>query len=132
MLATKPQPTKILRPIPLLHETYRTPESRINKIIEVVSHDYRITKYQLLGKAKPAEINEARQIAMWLAVRLSGGRLYLIANSFGGRDCHAARRYIRSVEGRMETEPQFKASCTLLYAVCHEIFYPGQSVMVLP
>jgi chromosomal replication initiator protein len=58
---------------------------RISDIQDVVSRRFGLTVADLQGRSRRGRINDARQIAMYLARRLTRKTFIAIARQFGGR-----------------------------------------------
>ncbi|MDX2161353.1 MAG: chromosomal replication initiator protein DnaA [bacterium] len=68
-----------------LLDTYRRPRQYVTlrRVVEVVAEHHRLTADDLVGPRRDGHINNARQIAMYLARELTGASLSQIGDAFG-------------------------------------------------
>ncbi|MEZ4701389.1 MAG: chromosomal replication initiator protein DnaA [Rhodothermales bacterium] len=88
-----------------------TPMSRITleRIMEVVSEEFGIPREHIIGKSRKREVVLARQTVMYFAKALTHQSLKSIGSYFAGRDHSTVIHALRTIEGYMETDPQFSA-----------------------
>ena len=80
----------------------------MDQIQKKVADQFHLTIKDLVGRRRPANIAFARQVAMYLARKLTNHSLVEVGEAFGGRDhgtvCHACK----TVENRIELEPDVR------------------------
>ena len=76
----------------------------IPMIQEVVERFYGITHEEIIGPKRTRNINEARQMAMYLSRRMTDKSFPDIGASFGGRDHATIMHGVKKVEERMNHE----------------------------
>lgn len=77
------------------------PSPRISEIKRVVGSHYGLTNKDLEGDCKLRSHAHPRQVAMFLARKLTKHTLPEIARSFGGRDHSTVFHAVKQVESRM-------------------------------
>ncbi len=86
----------------------------IDQIQKKVADHFHLSIKDLVGPRRPANIAFPRQIAMYLARKLTNHSLVEVGEAFGGRDhgtvCHACK----TVENRTELEPDVRTKLELL------------------
>lgn len=80
----------------------------IEEIKKAVASYYNTALDLLSAKTRRREVVQARQIAMYCCKQLTNQPLKTIGLRFGGRDHSTVIHACRSVENRLDTEPQFK------------------------
>ena len=88
-----------------------TPMTRITleRIMEVVSEEFGIPREHIVGKSRKREVVLARQTVMHFAKLLTHQSLKSIGAYFAGRDHSTVIHALRTIEGYMDTDPQFNA-----------------------
>jgi chromosomal replication initiator protein len=87
----------------ILHEEGRTSVS-VEVIQKKVAEHYDIRLADMTSKRRPENIAFPRQVAMYLARRMTGGSLSGIGEAFGGRDHGTVLHACRLVKDRMEVD----------------------------
>ena len=86
----------------------------IDQIQKKVADHFHLTIKDLVGRRRPANIAFARQVAMYLGRKLTNHSLVEVGEAFGGRDhgtvCHACK----TVENRIELEPDVRTKLDAL------------------
>jgi len=82
----------------------------IEEIQRIVCEYVDVSEEQIRGKTRKREIVRARQIAMYLAKRLTDHSLKTIGLHFGGRDHSTVIHANNTVEDRMEDSEQFRGT----------------------
>lgn len=80
-----------------------TPES----IVEHVSKYYGISKEDIYSTKRPANILNARQVAMYITREMTDLSLSLIGDRFGGKNHSTVLHSINQIETKMEKDPKF-------------------------
>ncbi|MDZ4700046.1 MAG: chromosomal replication initiator protein DnaA [Rhodothermales bacterium] len=88
-----------------------TPMTRITleRIMDVVSEEFGILREHIVGKSRKREVVLARQTVMHFAKLLTHQSLKSIGAYFAGRDHSTVIHALRTIEGYMDTDPQFNA-----------------------
>ena len=81
----------------------------VDEVIKVISDEFDFRENHLIGKGRRADLALARQVAMFLARELTGASLVTIGLHFAGRDHSTVIHACRTVEHKMEADPQFMA-----------------------
>jgi len=97
---------------PLLTEAARS-QLDSSTIQRHVADYYRITPAEIIGRKRTADIAFARQVAMFLCVRLTEMSLKAIGDSFG-RDHGTVIHARKTVENRCETDERVKQTVSFL------------------
>jgi chromosomal replication initiator protein len=87
-----------------------TPLTRITieRIMEVVSEEFAIPRDHIVGKSRKREVVLARQTVMHFAKALTHQSLKSIGSYFAGRDHSTVIHALRTIEGYLDTDPQFR------------------------
>ena len=93
----------------IVHErmTLQSDELSIASIQKVVSDHFRLTQELLIGKTRKQEVAAPRQIAMFLAKRLTKSPLKLIGLHFGNRDHSTVIHAVQTVSKKCESDDAF-------------------------
>lgn len=91
----------------LLHEESK-PTITIELIQKRVAEHFDIRLSDMLSRRRPENIAFPRQIAMYLARRLTGRSLNAIGDAFGGRDHGTVLHACRLVQDRMAVDPKVR------------------------
>lgn len=86
----------------------------IEHVLKIVSKEMRVTERQLIGKTRTMEIAIARQIAMYLSRELTSSSLVNIGLYFGGRDHSTVIHACKTIEKKINTNPELKRTITKL------------------
>ncbi len=81
----------------------------VDEVIKVISDEFDFRENHLIGKGRRADLALARQVAMYLARELTGASLVTIGLHFAGRDHSTVIHACRTVEHKMDADPQFMA-----------------------
>jgi len=81
---------------------------KIEKIQKLVAEAFGIEFADMMSKARPQRIAFPRQVAMFLARKLSGASLKEIGRAFGGRDHGTVIHAVKLVTGRMEDDEDLR------------------------
>lgn len=81
-------------------------------IVDHVSKYYNISKDDIYSTKRRADINNARQVAMYITRELTDISLSLIGDEFGGKNHSTVLHSIKKVEERIETDPKFSQTIT--------------------
>ena len=92
-----------------VQERLLSPESElgIESIQQQVAEHFNLSTDQLKGRTRKQEVAGARQIAMYLAKRLTQKPLKVIGHTFGGRDHSTVIHAVQTVEKKIEQDPSF-------------------------
>jgi chromosomal replication initiator protein len=93
----------------IVHErmTLQSDELSIASIQKVVSDHFRLTQELLIGKTRKQEVAAPRQIAMFLAKRLTKSPLKVIGLHFGNRDHSTVIHAVQTVSKKCESDDAF-------------------------
>lgn len=86
---------------------------QVRTIIKVVCEHYGVSETDILSDRRPALTAEARQVAMWLATKLTD----LSSGAIGrlvGKDSTTVRHGDQKVDRRIEAEPDFRTTVEAL------------------
>ena len=86
----------------------------IEHVLKIVSKEMRVTERQLIGKTRTMEIAIARQTAMYLSRELTSSSLVNIGLYFGGRDHSTVIHACKTIEKKINTNPELKRTITKL------------------
>ncbi len=86
----------------------------IEHVLKIVSKEMRVTERQLISKTRTMEIAIARQIAMYLSRELTSSSLVNIGLYFGGRDHSTVIHACKTIEKKINTNPELKRTITKL------------------
>ena len=86
------------------------------RIIRTAASRHGLSAAALAGSGRSRQIVEARNLAMYLARRLTRSSFDTIGTAFGRRDHTTAMRGVRAVEARMTTDAAFAADVERLLA----------------
>ncbi|MFH1572264.1 MAG: helix-turn-helix domain-containing protein, partial [Gemmatimonadota bacterium] len=79
----------------------------IESIQRIVAHHFDLTPELLIGKTRKQEVASPRQIAMFLAKRLTNSPLKVIGLHFGNRDHSTVIHAIQVVTKKCAADPSF-------------------------
>jgi len=85
------------------------PAPSVEKIIRVVGTYFVISANDILSQTREARVTRPRQVAMWLARKLTPRSMPEIGRYIGGRDHTTVLHAVRKVNQVMEADPAFKA-----------------------
>jgi chromosomal replication initiator protein len=85
----------------------RAGQVTLQQIIDVVTKFYNVKLSELQSKRRHKSITEPRQVCMYLARKHTRFSLQEVGAFFGGRDHTTVMHSIKTIEERMEQEPQF-------------------------
>ncbi|MCX7866801.1 MAG: chromosomal replication initiator protein DnaA [Limisphaera sp.] len=91
----------------ILHEEGRSTVT-IDRIMKVVAERYDIRLSDMTSRRRPENIAFPRQVAMYLARRLTGLSYSAIGEAFGGRDHGTVLHACRLVKDRMDVDSQVR------------------------
>ena len=74
---------------------------KVEDIIRAVCHEFGVSKIDLIGCRRNREIVRPRQVAMYLAKKVTGRSLPEIGRRIGGRDHTTVLHGIRKIEARV-------------------------------
>jgi hypothetical protein len=108
----------------VIHVPQRPPEQpaeprsawSLARIIRTAASRHGLSAAALAGSGRSRQIVEARNLAMYLARRLTRSSFDTIGAAFGRRDHTTAMRGVRAVEARMTTDAAFAADVERLLA----------------
>ena len=108
----------------VIHVPQRPPEQpaeprsawSLARIIRTAASRHGLSAAALAGSGRSRQIVEARNLAMYLARRLTRSSFDTIGTAFGRRDHTTAMRGVRAVEARMTTDAAFAADVERLLA----------------
>jgi len=86
----------------------------LQSIIDVVTHAYSVKLSDLQSRRRHKSVTEPRQVCMWLARKRTRFSLEEIGGHFGGRDHTTVMHSTRTVEQRMDEDPDFARQMTRL------------------
>jgi len=81
----------------------------LSRLIRATARRYGIAPIHLTGPGRSRSAVEVRNLAMYLARRLTGSSFGVIGQAFGGRDHTTVMRGIRGVEARIAADASFAA-----------------------
>lgn len=87
---------------------------KVEDIIRAVCHEFGVSKIDLIGCRRNREIVRPRQVAMYLAKKVTGRSLPEIGRRMGGRDHTTALAAIRRIEELVKTDAALAAKVTNL------------------
>lgn len=91
--------------------------SRITRIKTVVCLHYGINVDQVNSRAKPQEVNEARQVSIWISHKLCNAMDHIISKSF--KRTRASIKYsIKTINNRLEVVKGFRDLVDMLTDKC--------------
>lgn len=85
-----------------------TPDS----IIDHVSRYYNISKDDILGEKRRADISHARQVAMYIIREMTDMSLSMIGDEFCGKNHTTVLHSINNISKKMDTDPKFNQTIT--------------------
>lgn len=77
----------------------------IDRIKRAVARDCNLSIIELISDRRLAQLVQARQIAMYLAKRLTAHSLPAIGRQFGGRDHSTVHHAVHQIERLIQTDP---------------------------
>jgi chromosomal replication initiator protein len=86
----------------------RKPVSSPEKIQEEVARSWRVRAESLCSKTRTRNVTEARHVAMYAIRQILALSLKEIGGLFGGRDHSTVLYSIQKIEGRLESDPEFR------------------------
>lgn len=113
-LGGKPLNVQTAREILATSGSHNQRPLQISEILDAVSKHYGIRLQELLGRKRTRSISQPRQIAMYLARKLTPLSLEEIGMHFGGRDHSTVLHAERSVEEDRGVSPELSATLTQL------------------
>ncbi|MBK9127632.1 MAG: chromosomal replication initiator protein DnaA [Phycisphaerales bacterium] len=113
-LGGKPLTVQTAREILSTSGSHNQKPLQISEILELVSKHYGIRLQELLGRKRTRSISHPRQLAMYLARRLTPLSLEEIGMHFGGRDHSTVLHAERSIDTERTTDPDLAATLTQL------------------
>lgn len=112
----EPEPTQIPDPIPNLPVPPPLSGNKVEQIKRIVCRRYNLTKEAIDSHGRTMKLVLPRQIAMYLARKLTNYSLNEIGRRFGGRD-HATIHYaFHKVEGLVATDEKLAAQIAEMQA----------------
>ena len=113
-LGGKPLTVQTAREILATYGNHNQRPLQVSEILEAVSKHFGIRLQELLGRKRTRSISHPRQVAMYLARKLTPLSLEEIGMHFGGRDHSTVLHAERSVEGNRATDPALSQSLAQL------------------
>lgn len=104
---------------------------KITAIQHVVARQYNISLVDLLSHRRTAAIVGPRQIAMYLAKRLTLKSLPEIGRRFNGRDHTTVLHAVRKIEGLLEHDADVSHEINVLETLLKPAALPGEQVEVV-
>ena len=86
----------------------RHKEITLEGIIEIVSEHYGISMDKILSRSRKRDIVSARQLAMYLAKKMTKNSLKVIGEEFGGKDHTTVLYACRAIDNLIHTDRQFR------------------------
>ncbi len=86
----------------------RDSQTSIENIASVVCEQFKITEAQLMSKSRRKDIAQARQVAMWLAKRMTEKSLAEIGLNLGNRNHATVFHAIKQVNEQMQYDAVFR------------------------
>ena len=83
---------------------------RVSEILEAVSSHFGIRLQDLLGRKRTRSISQPRQIAMYLARKMTDSSLVSIGEKFGGKDHATVLHSIRKIESELNVKKELKST----------------------
>ncbi|MBI1260060.1 MAG: chromosomal replication initiator protein DnaA [Chloroflexi bacterium] len=89
---------------------YRRPREHITlaQVLDLTARHHGLTVEELVGKRRTSDINQARQIAMYLAREFTNASLPQIGDAFGGRTHSTVLHSCNKIAEDMEHDPQVR------------------------
>ena len=87
----------------------QTPTITVDKIQRAVAEHFGLTRDELLGRSRQQSVVRPRQIAIYLAKKLTRRSLPDLGRRFGGRDHTTIIHAIRRIEALCETDEQLQS-----------------------
>ncbi len=89
---------------------YRRPRNHItlNQVLVLTARHHGLSVADLTGKRRTGAINQARQIAMFLAREITSASLPQIGDAFGGRKHSTVLHSCNKISGDIERDPQVR------------------------
>jgi len=88
---------------------YKSPIPTIAQIKQMIRREYGVTPAELIGQRRTNHICRARQIAVYLALRITGHSLGIVGRHFGNRDHTTILHADRKFRALRESSPQVDA-----------------------
>jgi len=95
--------SEVLRPL-----LRNAPPRTVEQVQRLVAESFQLRPEELTWRGRTGRLRIPRQIAMYLARKGTNATYAEIAAGFGGRDHSTVMHAVRSVEVRLEAEPEFK------------------------
>ncbi len=91
-------------------EGYRRPREHVTvaQVLDLTARHHGLTVEDLVGKRRTGAINQARQIAMYLAREITSASLPQIGDAFGGRTHSTVLHSCNKIAEDMESDPQVR------------------------
>ena len=91
-------------------EGYRRPREHVTlaQVLDLTARHHGLTVEDLVGKRRTGAINQARQIAMYLAREITSASLPQIGDAFGGRTHSTVLHSCNKIADDMQTDPQVR------------------------
>lgn len=115
-LGGKPMNVATAREVLLSYGTREHPPLRIGEILEAVAKHFGIRLQDLMGRKRTRSISHPRQVAMYLARKLTPLSLEEIGMHFGGRDHSTVLHAERAVENERASDRELAQAITQLTA----------------
>ena len=92
-------------------EGYRRPRYQVTlaQVVDMVAHHYGLSADDLIGPRRNGNINQARQIAMYLAREITNTSLPQIGSAFGGRRHSTVLHSCNKMADDIERDPVLRA-----------------------
>ncbi len=98
--------------------TYRKPRHHsltLHRLLEVVAHYYKFATSDLTGPRRTARLNQARQVAMYLAREITLASLPQIGDAFGGRSHSTVLHSCNKVEEELSVDALLRQDVEALH-----------------
>ena len=105
-LGGKPLNVQTARELLATHVNHNQRPLQISEILEAVSKHFGVRLQELLGRKRNRSVSQPRQIAMYLARKLTPLSLEEIGMHFGGRDHSTVLHAERTIEAERGTNPE--------------------------
>ena len=120
----EPTPDLARRVLTHLESKQAARELGIDDVIATTAKEFGLDREELLARTHRQTAVTARQVAMYLARKLTGHSLPEIGRRFGGRDHTTVLHAIKKIESQLDSDPAVQSSVDRVRA---ELYHPDSS-----
>ncbi|HYY21983.1 MAG TPA: chromosomal replication initiator protein DnaA [Thermoleophilaceae bacterium] len=120
----EPTPDLARRVLTHLESKQAARELGIDDVIATTAKEFGLDREELLARTHRQTAVTARQVAMYLARKLTGHSLPEIGRRFGGRDHTTVLHAIKKIEAQLDSDPAVQSSVDRVRA---ELYHPDSS-----